>query len=121
MTEQKIKSWVLVSFFIFGFWSSDWATLERKFFTKLGVSVLDSLVMIFHELIFVFGVRLLIFFKRNQRNFYNFIKMNFRDLNTDSESDLSEISMVELVIGWVVRFCEFRRIPRRGPHGRFLS
>ena len=34
---------------------------------------------------------------------------------------MSEISMVELLIAWVVGFCEFRRIPRHGPHGNVLD
>lgn len=44
---------------IFGFWSSGLAILERKLSTQLGISVLNSHVIIFHELIFIFGVRLL--------------------------------------------------------------
>ena len=40
--------------------------------------------------------------------------MNFRVLNIDLELDLSETSMVGLVIEWIIRFCEFCQVPRCG-------
>jgi len=47
--------------------------------------------------------------------------MNFWDLIVDLESDLSETSMVSLVIEWFVGLCDFDRILRRGPGARLLS
>lgn len=36
-------------------------------------------------------------------------------------SEISEICMVGLMVGWAFIFCNFCRVPRRGPHGQFLS
>ena len=55
---------------------------------------------------------------RNWRKFVNFSKTKILDLEAELLSEFSNFGMVGLVVEWVVGFCEFRRIPKRGPEGR---
>jgi len=104
----------LISFWIFG--ARFLGDFEDFFTTSTWVSVIYPKVIIFHKFIVIFIIYFVFKWKKS-RFLQNLSRKKILDLEVLLLSEFDKIGMVGLVIEWVVRFCEFRRIPRCVPHG----